>query len=59
VTCRVIAALLEYFYLVSFVWMAIEGLLLYYMLRKVFKDQKLFEKKLFQAACWCKFYSIM
>ncbi|XP_066930657.1 uncharacterized protein [Clytia hemisphaerica] len=52
VACRVVAALLEYLYLVSFVWMAIEGVLLYYMLRKVFKDQKLFKRKLFQAACW-------
>ena len=49
------AALLEYFYLVSFVWMAVEGVLLYYMLRKVFKDQKLFKRKLFQTSCWRKY----
>lgn len=38
--CSVIAGFLHYFFLVSFAWMCIEGVQLYYMLIKVFEADK-------------------
>ena len=53
--CQAVAVLLEYFYLVAFLWMGLEGLLLYFMLRRVFQSPKLFQHKLFHLLLWGRY----
>lgn len=45
--CQIIAAALHYIWLASFVWMALEGVMLYLMLVKVFGSKTLTRKKRF------------
>eukprot|EP00794_Sanderia_malayensis_P007896 gene7896-8750_t len=50
--CTVIAALLHYFFTVAFVWMAMEGIMLYFMLKKIFSNRSFFKRKRFMVLCW-------
>lgn len=56
--CKGIAIALHYFFLVSFAWMALEGVMLYLKLVKVFhtKTSSSKTKKIFFSLGWGKFY---
>ena len=41
IRCKVVAVLLHYFFLVSFMWMLMEGVILYVLLVKVFIKKKI------------------
>ena len=58
--CRGIAIALHYFFLVAFAWMALEGVMLYLMLVKVFhtKTAPTKSKKIFFVVGWGKHKSL-
>ncbi|XP_065069339.1 uncharacterized protein LOC135694494 isoform X2 [Rhopilema esculentum] len=50
--CSVIAVFLHYFFVVAFVWMAMEGILLYFMLKKIFSSRNFLKRKRCLVLCW-------
>jgi latrophilin 3 len=50
--CQAVAFLLHYLFLVAFVWMGMEGLLLYYMLGKIFGNKGYLNRRLIHLMVW-------